>query len=252
MPIALFEDWLQATEAPYAGIQRFVEIDGSQPAGVARIRKLLADHFVGEAVIMRMGGLDEAADTIANSLPIGKRTQSGDLGELLATEFVDEKTSFTIPIRKLRWKSDRKMPMHGNDIIATRPKAAGGVTVMKGESKSAATMSRNTITGAAEGLEQHDGRPNPSTLAFITKRLYEEGRDAEGQIYKTLQAEGGLADANVVHWIFALSGKDPSNLLANAPEPKKKAIKRRAVAFVVTDHAALVAAVFKIRHGAKP
>jgi hypothetical protein len=46
------------------------------------------------------------------------------------------------------------MPMHGNDIIATRPKAAGGVTVMKGESKSAATMSRNTITGAAEGLEQ--------------------------------------------------------------------------------------------------
>lgn len=228
----------------------FKECTNGRAAGLKELEKLLVDHFVGEDTVLKMGGYPKAAKTILNSLPTTKRTQSGDLGELIATEYVDAQTSFRVPIRKLRWKSDRKMPMHGNDVIAIERKG-GRVRVLKGESKSAATVSAATVSGAATGLDGDDGRPNPSTLAFIAKRLYEAGRDAEGKVFEDLQADGAMTARDVQHLIFTLAGKDPSKLLAVTPKPKKAGIKRTAAAVVISDHADFIKAVYAI-HGAKP
>jgi len=45
---------------------------------------------------------------------------------------------------------------------------------------------------AVDGLDKHDGRPNPSTLAFITKRLYEEDRDDEAKVFQDLQSASAI------------------------------------------------------------
>jgi len=127
---------------------------------------------------------------------------------------------------------------------------AGKALVLKGESKSAAHMSAATIAEAAAGLDRHEGRPNPSTLAFIVKRLYDEDRDAEAKIFKDMQADGALAPKDVLHLIFALAGNDPSTLLANAPKPQKAGIRRRFAAVVISDHRDFVDAVYGI-HGAQ-
>jgi hypothetical protein len=217
---------------------------------MAELGKLLVEHFVGEETVLKMGGYPKAAKTILNSLPTTKRTQSGDLGELIATEYIDAQTSFQVPIRKLRWKSDRKMPMHGTDVIAIEKKG-DEVRVLKGESKSAGTVSKTTVADAAMGLDRDDGRPNPSTLAFIAKRLYEAGRDAEGKVFENLQANGAITAKNVEHLIFTFAGKDPSALLAAAPKPKTAGIKRTVAAVVIGNHGNFVEAVYAI-HGAKP
>jgi hypothetical protein len=143
------------------------------------------------------------------------------------------------------------MPMHGNDVVAVEMSKSGKVRVLKGESKSAAAISAGTIGEAAEGLDRHEGRPNPSTLAFIAKRLYDEDRDEEAKLFVDMQAEGALAPKDVLHLIFTLAGKDPSTLLAAAPKPKKAGIKRRVAAVVIFDHGDFVEAVYAI-HGAKP
>jgi len=246
----LFHDWLEL-KASTRDVPLYGERSNARAVGLAALKTLVADHFVGEKVVLKLGGYDKALATIVSSLPTSKRTQSGDLGELLATEYVDGQTPFTVPIRKLRWKSDRQMPLHGNDVIAIEVSPTGKTRILKGESKSAAALSSTTVKGACDGLDGHDGRPNPSTLAFIVKRLYDEDRDEEAKRFEAMLADAALPARDVHHLIFALAGKDPSALLTAAPKPKKRAIKRGAAVVLIPDHAAFVNSVYAA-HGTKP
>jgi hypothetical protein len=123
----LFSKWLKSKPPTHQGVKLYVERPGTRAAGLNALKKLLAEHFVGEATIVQAGGYKKAAEVIINSLPSGKRTQSGDLGELLATEYVNAETAFVVPINKLRWKADRQTAMHGNDVIGvdTKTKPVG-------------------------------------------------------------------------------------------------------------------------------
>ena len=104
----LFIKWLKPKPTTHQGVKLYVERPGARDAGLSSLKKLLAEHFVGEATIVQAGGYKRAAEVITNSLPSSKRTQSGDLGELLATEYVNAETPFVVPINKLRWKADRQ------------------------------------------------------------------------------------------------------------------------------------------------
>lgn len=245
----LFKKWLQAAVKSPPGVNLYTERPGSRLVGLSALKTLLADHFVGDAVIVKAGGYLKAAQIIANSLPSNKRTRSGDLGELLATEYLNSETPFVVPIKKLRWKSDRETAMHGNDVIGVDTKAKP-ICVLKGECKSRANFSQSVVDEAAAGLDRHDGRPNPSTLAFITKRLYEQKRDAEAKVFQDLQCDGSISAKSMRHMIFALAGNNPSPLLATGKKSKHAGIKRESTAIVVTDHGAFVAAVYKT-HGTK-
>jgi hypothetical protein len=243
----LFKRWLKPVATQHPGVTVFTERTGTRAFGLQALKTLLGNHFVGEETILKAGGYKKAAEIIANSLPSAKRTQSGDLGELLATEYLNSETPFVVPINKLRWKSDRQMAMHGNDVIGVDA-TVKPVRVLKGECKSRVKFSDDAAKEAIEGLDKHDGRPNPSTLAFITKRLYEENRDDEAKIFQDLQCDGAIVARNVTHLIFALSGNDPAKHLADAPKSKHRGIKRESAAVVVSDHGDFVTAVYKA-HG---
>ena len=109
MPSELFSKWLESHSSSSTAISYFVEKKDDQQVGLDLLKPLMADHFVGEATVLKLGGYDKSAETLRNSLPTNKRTQSGDMGELLATEYVNSKTEFTAPIKKLQWKSDRQI-----------------------------------------------------------------------------------------------------------------------------------------------
>jgi hypothetical protein len=246
----LYKKWLETTATkPHAGVSVYTERKGARSLGLSALKKVLGDHFVGEQTIVKAGGYSKSAEIIANSLPANKRTRSGDLGELLATEYLNSETPFVVPINKLRWKSDRQMPMHGNDVIGVDTKSKP-VQVMKGECKSRASFGEAPVKEAANSLDLHDGRPNPSTLAFITKRLYEENRDAEAKVFQDLQADGAISSRNVSHLIFAFAGNDPSKHLAAGPKSKHKGIKRESAVVVINDHGAFIASVYDT-HGTK-
>jgi hypothetical protein len=244
VPSDLFKKWLKPVSTPHQGVTLYGERTGARSIGLSALRGLLGEHFVGEATILQAGGYTKAAAIIANSLPTDKRTRSGDLGELLATEYINSETSFVVPLKKLRWKSDRQMPMHGNDIIGVDTKLKP-VHVLKGECKSRAVFGAGVVVEAVNALDLNDGRPNPSTLAFIAKRLYEEKRDNEANVFRDLQCGGTIAARNMTHMIFVLSGNDPSKHLANGPKSEHSGIKRENAAILVSDHAVFIEAVYK-------
>lgn len=239
----LFNKWLESVSTTSVGVSIYRERSGSRSAGLKALKILLADHFVGVATVVRAGGYQKAAAIIANSLPKNKKTKSGDLGELLATEYLNAETEFVVPVNKLRWKSDSEMAMHGNDVIGVDT-STNPIRVLKGECKSRANFSNSVAEEAVESLDKHDGRPNPSTLAFIAKRLYEEARDDEANVFRDLQTGGTMAAKNVTHMIFALSGNDPAKLLAAAPKSKHRGIKRENTAILITDHSDFIDEVF--------
>src|SRR5262249_22319972 len=116
--------------------------------------------------------------------------------------------------------------------------------VLKAECKSRSTFGASTVKEAIEALEAHEGLPNPSTLAFITKRLYEDNRDEEARVFQELQCQGELTPKHITHGIFALAGNDPCDALRQAPKPKRAAIKRENAAVMVTDHSDFITTVF--------
>lgn len=247
MSTSLFDQWLEPSPATEGGVRLYRERSGARARGLRALKHLLANHFVGEATVLRAGGYAKAADVIANSLPTNKRTQSGDLAELIGTEYVNAATNFRAPIQKLRWKSDREMPLHGNDIVAVDTSGTPA-KILKGECKSRVSFSDAVAREAVQTLDAHDGRPNPSTLAFITKRLFEENRDTEARVYQKLQAEGAMSARTITHGIFVLAGNDPSNALGQAPKSRHKGVSRQSVGVVIPDHGAFVTAVFQL-HG---
>jgi hypothetical protein len=245
----LFKKWLQQVSTPHQNVVLYGERTGSRAAGLKALKPMLVDHFVGEATILSAGGYKKAAKSlIKNSLPTNKQTRSGDLCELLATEYVNSETSFVVPIKKLRWKSDRQMAMHGNDVIGV-DSTTTPTLVLKGECKSRALFGAAVVSDAAKTLDLHDGRPNPSTIAFIAKRLYEQKRDDEAKVFRDLQCRASIAAKSITHMIFVLVGNNPGAHLAAGPKPKRSGIKRENAAILIGDHAAFIKAVYE-SHGA--
>ena len=77
----LFKKWLQpAATQSHSAVSLYIERTGARSVGLEALKKLLADHFVGEATIVKAGGYSKSAKIIVNSLPTNKRMRSGDLG----------------------------------------------------------------------------------------------------------------------------------------------------------------------------
>jgi len=215
----------------------FSEKTGARDAHRKVIVKAVADHFTSvrrmEAAILRLG-FALSVKVLRNSIPLQIRTQSGDLGEILCTEYIIQKTNFRVPIKKLRWKDDRNLAMRGNDVLAFSQKNDRKL-VLKAESKSRARLSASTIVEAENGLFQNGGRPNPSSLAFIINRLEEEGRYAESDFVSSL-LEDNFSLQNIEHMIFVLSGTQPKQLLEQKRTDLEKGMNRILVGVHVVDH----------------
>ncbi len=225
----------------------FKEKTGARAVLAAHLGVALVEHYVGLAALMKSGGFSKAAALIEASVPTEKRTQtrSGDLGEMLATEYLNAETDYRVPFNKLQWKSDREMPMHGNDVIGLNSKAKPP-RVLKGETKSRIAFTPSVMAEAVEALDDHAGRPNPSSMAFIVKRLYELQRDDEASAYSKLMTQRSLHPTQIEHHIFVLCGNDPTKTLGKVPQPKRSGVKRSAAALIVDDHRQLVSDVFRV------
>jgi Cap4 SAVED domain len=62
-------------------------------------------------------GYEGAAIILRERLPRGKKSRSGDLGEILASELTEERLGFTVPIRRMRFKDGREVALRGDDFI---------------------------------------------------------------------------------------------------------------------------------------
>lgn len=220
--MALFADWCdcQRENNNRKRLWTFTERDGGRAAIAQRLPALLRSHYDDLARIsddIRALGFVAAGDLLAERLPRSARARSGELGEIFATELVEEETGFVVPVRRLRYKDGREMALRGDDFIGVRVDDTGALFLLKGEAKSRATLSKATIDEARQALSRDNGRPTATSLLFVADRLMErDGNDAA--LGRTIRSEVALrtVPANRIdHVLFTMSGNAAPQALAD-------------------------------------
>ena len=131
-------------------------------AGVTATAAVVPTHYAAAervAGILRRLGKPEAAKFVEGKLPTSKAIRSGDLGEILATEWIAAQGSYQVPIKRLRWKDHRNMAMRGDDVIGIQqnPQSLSWIIVRHG--KGVAASAALTPNG---GKRAHSGSGTPN------------------------------------------------------------------------------------------
>ncbi len=144
-------------------------------ADLAKAARSHYDDLKQIAVDMKRNGYKQAARVLQARLPKTKTARSGELGEILATEFVVEYLGYNVPVRRLRYKDGREMALRGDDFIGVSQDPKNDFRLIKGESKSRASLTTTTLKEAREALNKNHGRCTPASLYFVADRLMERG-----------------------------------------------------------------------------
>jgi hypothetical protein len=245
-----FSDWCDENEDD-VGDHRLAILTGvaaKLTIGRDSAAQIVPTHYASEeriAALLDRLGKPASAKFIRDKLPEGKNIRSGDLGEIFATEFVGEKTIYTVPIKRLRWKDHRDMSMRGDDLIAVRmPDEGPPIEFMKGETKSRAALAAAVLTEARDALDRDGGLPSPHALTFVGDRLREIGDIGLADAIDDAQLVDGILPAQVCHYLFIFCGNNPDALMRTNLMAYAGAINQLYVALRVSTHQTFIKDIY--------
>lgn len=242
-PVPLFADWCDCDhqEDGRKHFRRLTERPDGRAAIADRLPDLVRSHYDDMERIaddIRELGFPGAAALLAERLPRSSRARSGELGEILATELVEEQLGFSVPVRRLRYKDGREMALRGDDFIGVRIDAAGNLYLLKGEAKSRANLAGATISEARAALSRDNGRPTATSLLFIADRLMEHEDDGAvlGRTIRNEVANRAVPAARIDHALFTLSANAAPQALAKDLQAASPERTHTVVHLRIVDH----------------
>jgi hypothetical protein len=246
-----FKDWCVESEVTIGSHKlNLLAADGAKaPHAVKLVAGAIPVYYaapVRVAGLLRTLGNSAAAKFIEEKMPTTPQIRSGDLAEILCTSYVNETTSYTQGIKRLRWKDHRNMSMRGEDVLAFNLNTANGrLDVLKAEVKSRATLTSSVVGEAREALSQNGGLPSPHAMSFVADRLHETGETVLADAIDKAQLKDGLDASRVLHVLFTLSGNDATSLLKKNLAGYSGAVTQKYVGLRVEAHQAFIKAVFE-------
>ncbi|MDE2372044.1 MAG: DUF1837 domain-containing protein [Burkholderiales bacterium] len=248
----LYEPWCECerTGEPQKQLWRLTERAGGRAAVAARLPEVVRSHYDDAARVaedIRDLGYPLAAAILAERMPRSIRARSGDLGEILATELVEERMGFTVPVRRLRYKDGREMALRGDDFIGVRTGADQHLHFLKGESKSRAALAGATIKEARDALKRDGGRPTATSLLFVADRLMEQAdeRQALGRRIRNEVATRAAPPGRIGHMLFTLSGNATPQALQDDLLAAEAVRPHAVVHLRIEDHQAFIQATYE-------
>jgi len=194
-------------------------------------------------------GFKFAASILKEAMPQTPRGRSGDLGEILATELVEEEIGLRVPVRRLRYKDGRNMAMRGDDFIGAGYDGAGEkLWLLKGEAKSNKVLGKATVTSARKVLHRDNGRWTPASLLFVANRLLESNDPDDNALGRSLRDEVGLKSLRadrIDHMLFTVSGNGPHASLKDDLDATGTNRDQYVVNIHVEDHQDFIAATYQ-------
>lgn len=187
-----------------------------------------------------------AAQKLRIKIPQVKTIRSGDIGEVLTTDYIDESTEYHVPIQKLRWRDHRDMAMRGDDVIGILVnQEQQTIQFLKAEAKANKSLSRAVLQKAREELDNDEGLPAPHALQFVAERLRETGNIELSDLIDKVQLVDGIRTNQVEHLLFTFTASNPLTLQKEAFEAYEGNIKQSSVGFKVNVHQELIAGVYQ-------
>jgi len=216
---------------------------------VSALVELLPEYYVDPLSIastLERLGKNAAAQKLRDKIPEVKNIRSGDIGEVLTADYIEESTSYSVPIRKLRWRDHRNMAMRGDDVIGVLVSEDGqSIRFLKAEAKSNKALGRQVLRDAQKELDLDEGLPSPHALAFVTERLNELGNYDLSNLIEKVQLVDGINANQVEHLLFTFTASNPASLQKEAFEAYEGNILQNSVGFKVVEHQKLITDVFQ-------
>jgi len=252
--VSLFAKWCDAAKNKdkRKHYWTYVEKDGGRDAIRDDLAEKIRSHYdrlerIAEDV--ERLGYEVAAKILGEAMPQTSKGRSGDLGENLATELVEEEIGLRVPVRRLRYKDGRNMAMRGDDFIGAGYDAAGEkLWLLKGEAKSNKVLSKATVTSARKVLNRDNGRCTPDSLLFVANRLLESNDAEDNALGRSLRDEVGLKSLRtdrIDHMLFTVSGNGPHASLKDDLDATGTNRNHYVVNIHVEDHQDFIAAIYQ-------
>jgi hypothetical protein len=252
--MALFKTWC-ASEREETGRKRYwtlVEKPGGRDAIRDPLAETMRSHYdrldrIADDVARL--GFDKAATILRAVLPKTAKARSGELGEILATELVEEEVGLRVPVRRLRYKDGREMALRGDDFIgAGYGQKDDKLWLLKGEAKSNKVLGKTTITNARKVLCRDDSRCTPESLLFVANRLLESDDEDDVALGRTIRDEVGcnaLRPGRIDHMLFTMSGNAPPAALKEDLDAASKDRDQYVVNLRIEDHQEFIAEMYE-------
>lgn len=252
--MGFYERWCEATkvEDKRKRFWTYTEKVGGREEVREELAKTIRSHYDRLERIaddVQRLGYEAAAKILREAMPQTKKARSGDLGEILATELVEEEIGLRVPVRRLRYKDGREMAMRGDDFIGA---GYGGkdqkLWLLKGEAKSNQTLSGSTVSSARKVLNRDNGRCTPSSLWFVANRLLDSSDPDDNALGRDLRDEVGLKALRpdrIDHMLFTVSGNGPHASLKEDFDVVGTNRDHYVVNIHIKDHQKFIADIFR-------
>ena len=252
--MGLYERWCNSTKEKdrRKHYWTYVEKDGGRDEIREDLAETIRSHYDRLERIaqdVERLGYKVAAKILGEAMPQTPKGRSGDLGEILATELVEEEIGLCVPVRRLRYKDGRNMAMRGDDFIGA---GYGGVDkklwLLKGEAKSNKVLGKATIKSARKVLNRDSGRCTPDSLLFVANRLLESNDPDDNALGRCLRDEVGLNSLRadrIDHMLFTVSGNGPHASLKEDLDAAGTNRDHYVVNIHVEDHQDFIAAMYQ-------
>lgn len=251
--MALFKEWCVGAKHRDKGktLRTYTEMAGGRDVVLARLGEVVRNHYdradriADDVARLGYGG---AAEILRALLPTSSRARSGDVGEILASELVEEETEFRVPVRRMRFKDGREVAMRGDDFIGVAINENDKLRLLKGESKSRAKLGAVTIAEARQALNRYGGRCTPDSLLFIANRLLDSNDKDVVVLGRLIRDEVGLKalpSRRIDHMLFTMSGNVPLAKLEADLEAAGDDRNQHVVSLQIEDHQEFIAKVYE-------
>ena len=218
--------WLAAA-VRNAAYTSFTHLPHAERAGLRdQIKEHLAaallDHHIARGYLraLRRRSFRKAAEYLTGRLPADDRTRTGNFGVVLASEHLRQRHGYEMPVFKLRFMDNPRMPMRGEDLVAFRlDRRRAIVALCIGESKALQEFDARQVADAHERLKLAY-RPHPVSLLLISNILHEKGDSLADQIDVLLETLG-TRPVRRENWIFIITGnrpRDPFSAIQGLPD----------------------------------
>lgn len=216
-----------------------VLVSRDDKAGVEAVAATLPEKYAKAESLARIAekfGKPKVSEFLRNKFPATARSRSGDLGEILATAFLEEDCGYVVGPSRLVHRDHQEWAMRGDDVLGAKRDGASNVGLAKAEAKSRKKMTKAVVEEARAGLQRVDGLPSPHSLTQFAERLLETRDEPLGEAVLELELSAGIRPAMVTHLMFLFTMNDPSEHVKHDLTAYSGAIQQQTMILRVNAH----------------
>jgi hypothetical protein len=213
-------------------------VSNDDETGIDAVAATLPDKYAEAETLARIAdrhGKKGVSKLLREKVPTKQSARSGDMGEILATAYLEENMDYAVGPSRLIYRDHQEWAMRGDDVLGARLDD-DELKLAKVEAKSRAKASEAVVSEARAGLERENGLPSSHSLTQFAERLLSTADDQLGDLIMDLQIGAGVRPSQVTHVMFLFTGNDPSQHVRGDLSAYTGPMAQRTVILRVTAH----------------